>query len=177
MYLTLRILQAREGSWKLSAGLGLCLGAALLTKATVVLALPVILGALVLKEVQSLKSKVQSRGSGNAGQASETGKGAGRIGVVLAVCALVCGWHYVRVWAHYGNPLIGVWDPRTGFAWWQDEGYRTGAFYLRFGAVLRHPWFSALQEFWRRDLLDALGRRLAGRGGGRFVVAHPGITT
>ena len=152
VYLTLRILQARGGSWKLNAGLSLCLGAALLTKSTALLALPVILGALVFKEVQSLKSKVQSRGTTDGRQESEAGEyglwgWTGRMGVVLAVCALVCGWHYARVWAHYGNPLIGVWDPRTGFAWWEDEGYRTGAFYLRFGAALVHPWFSALQSF------------------------------
>ena len=60
VYLTLRMLRAEQVSWKQCAGLGLCLGAALLTKSTAVLALPVILGALAVKEVQSLKSKVQS---------------------------------------------------------------------------------------------------------------------
>lgn len=152
IYLTLRMLRAEEVSWKLCAGLGLCLGAALLTKSTAVLALPVILAALVWKAVQSLKCKVQSRGTGDAGLAFEAGqrsvwKGAGRIGVVVGVCAVVCGWHYARVWANFGSPLIGVWDPRTGFSWWQDPGYRTGAFYLRFGQALLHPWFSALYSF------------------------------
>ena len=152
IYLTLRMLRAERASWKLWAGLGLCLGAALLTKSTAVLALPVILAALLGKEVQRLKSKVQSRGTEDAGLAFEAGKrslwkGAGRLGVVVAVCAVVCGWHYARVWANYGSPLIGVWDPRTGFSWWQDEGYRTGAFYLRFGQALLHPWFSALYSF------------------------------
>ena len=74
-------------------------------------------------------------------------QGAGRMAVVLGVCAVVCGWHYARAWVHYGNPLIGVWDPRTGFSWWQDEGYRTSGYYLRFGAVFVHPWFSALKGF------------------------------
>ena len=51
------------------------------------------------------------------------------------------------LWAQFGSPLIGVWDPRLGFSWWQDDGYRTGAFYLRFGAVLAHPWFSSFKSF------------------------------
>src|ERR1035441_2495247 len=67
VYLTLRMLRAERASWKLCAGLGLCLGAALLTKSTAVLALPVILAALVGKAVQRLKSKVQSRGTEDAG--------------------------------------------------------------------------------------------------------------
>ena len=40
-----------------------------------------------------------------------------------------------------------MWDPRLGFSWWQDDGYRTGTFYLRFGTVLAHPWFSSFQSF------------------------------
>ena len=145
VYLTLRMLRAERASWKLCAGLGLCLGAALLTKSTAVLALPVILAALVGKAVQSLKSNVQSGGTGD-GRLNLLQWG-GRLGVVVAVCAVVCGWHYARVWANYGSPLIGVWDPRTGFSWWQDPGYRTGAFYLRFGQALLHPWFIALYSF------------------------------
>ena len=143
--LTLRILRQERVSWKACAGLGLCLGAALLTKSTALLVVPVVLGALAYKEVQSLKSKVQSRCT--TGQASEAGKGVGRLGVVLAACVVVCGWHYARLWANYGSPLIGVWDPRLGSSWWQDDGYRTGAFYLRFGAVLAHPWFSSFKSF------------------------------
>ena len=38
----------------------------------------------------------------------------GRILLVPLFCALLCGWHYVRVWRHFGNPFIGVWDPKTG---------------------------------------------------------------
>jgi len=150
--LTLRILQQECVSWKACAGLGLCLGAALLTKSTALLVVPVVLGALVFKAVQSPKSGVQSRGAGNMSQGSVAEKrrlweGGGRIGVVLAVCVVVCGWHYARLWAKYGSPLIGVWDPRLGFSWWQDDGYRTGAFYMRFGAVLAHPWFSSFKSF------------------------------
>ena len=72
-----------------------------------------------------------------------------QVALALAVCAAVCGWHYARVWAHFGTPLLGNWDPRTGSLarWWQDNGYQTSAYYLRFGAALAHPWFSGLQSF------------------------------
>ena len=145
--LTLRLLKQERVSWKACAGLGLCLGAALLTKPTALLAVPVVVGALACKTVQGLMSNIQSRGTGKAGQASAVWQGVGRLGLILVVCAVVCGWHYARLWVNFGNPLIGVWDPRLGFSWWQDDGYRTSAFYLRFGAVLAHPWFSSFKSF------------------------------
>jgi len=61
---------------------------------------------------------------------------------VLVVCLLVCGWHYGRTWMRFGTPVIGNWDSRTGFSYWQDDGYRTSASLFRFGKVLLHPWFS-----------------------------------
>jgi tetratricopeptide (TPR) repeat protein len=131
--LTLHILKQERASWKLSAGLGLCLGAALLTKSTALLVVAVVFGAVLWKWL--------------AQGADSPGRWAGRMCLTLGVCALVSGWHYARLWAHYGSPVLGVWDPRLGFSWWQDDGYRTGAFYLRFGEVLRHPWFSSYQSF------------------------------
>ena len=154
-YLMLRMLKADRPSWKAWAGLGLCLGAALLTKSSALLAVPVVISGLLWKEVQGLElkgsqtSKVQRPKSVVSSQRSVHGlwSPAGRVALVLAVCAALCGWHYARTWLHYGTPLIGVWDPRTGFAWWQDDGYRTSAFYLRFGDVLIHPWFSGFRSF------------------------------
>src|SRR5262249_4960680 len=67
--------------------------------------------------------------------------------LALAMAALVCGWHYVRVWEHFGRPLIGNWDTRAGFSWWQDDGYRTSAYYLRFGEVLIRPWYNSFTSF------------------------------
>jgi tetratricopeptide (TPR) repeat protein len=145
VYLTLRILKQESVSWKLSVGLGLCLGAALLTKPTALLVVPVALGALLLKEVNSRWSVV--RGPWSVVRDREFWQWAGRVNLALAVCVIVCGWHYARLWAQYGSPLIGVWDPRLGFSWWQDDGYRTSAFYLRFGEVLVHPWFSSFKSF------------------------------
>jgi tetratricopeptide (TPR) repeat protein len=160
LYFSLRLLRAETSSLGLAGAVGACLGLALLTKFSAILALPVILGALVWKEVQSLKSKVQSPGTTDVRQAAgaeveslkrrrirERRSSVGRIGVVLGVCALVCGWHYARVWQQFGNPLIGNWDPRLRFAWWQDPGCHTGAWYGRFGEVLICPLFSSLTGF------------------------------
>jgi Flp pilus assembly protein TadD len=134
--LTLRMLRQERVSWKAGAGLGLCLGAALLTKSTALLAVPVLLGALVGRGMFSRSLGVPRLVPGLAPAS-----------LALVVCVAVCGWHYARVWAQYGSLVIGVWDPRLGFSWWQDDGYRTGSFYLRFGAVLVHPWFSSFKSF------------------------------
>ena len=67
--------------------------------------------------------------------------------MAVAVCLAVCGWHYARVWANYGAPLLGNWGPEAGFNWWQDDGYRTSAYYFKFGEVLRRPWYASLQSF------------------------------
>ncbi len=111
VYLALRMLRTERVSWKQSAGLGLCLGAALLTKSTAVLALPVILGALALKEVQSLGSRVESGGCAAPHSAvrspkSRTGGGADRRGASgmrggLRL-ALLAGVGAVRQPAHRG---------------------------------------------------------------------------
>jgi tetratricopeptide (TPR) repeat protein len=144
VYLCLRILKQEQSSWKSFAGLGLCLGAALLAKSTAVLALLPIFGALVWKMIQRRGGTVQDLA---VRKHSALSTGPAQIAVVAAICFLISGWHYVRTWYHFGSPIVGVWEPRTGFSWWQDNGYRTAAFYLRFGQVLFHPWFSALHSF------------------------------
>jgi tetratricopeptide (TPR) repeat protein len=75
------------------------------------------------------------------------GQWAARMGLLIGICALTCGWHYARMWIHYGNPLIGVWDPKLGIPWWQGDGYRTSTFYLQFGDVLFHPWSGGWRSF------------------------------
>ena len=89
------------------------------------------------------------------------------MGLIIALCALVGGWHYVRLWIDYGNPLIGNWDPKL-FSWWQEDGFRTSTFYLQFGDVLFHPWSGVSAEFLRRYLRHALGRRTVGLCSGLF---------
>jgi tetratricopeptide (TPR) repeat protein len=72
---------------------------------------------------------------------------AGQLGFVLAVSLLVCGWHYFRVWRHFGTPLVNSWEARAGLHWWQEDGYRTSSFFLRFGHVLRDPWQASFTSF------------------------------
>ncbi len=133
VYLCLRVLKQGPVTWKLCGGLGLCLGAALLTKFTALLMLPVVAGVWLWKALQR-----RDNGSWTWGA---------KLAFVLVVTALVCGWHYGRVWFHFGKPLIGNWDTETGFSWWQDDGYRTRAYYLHAGDALIRPWFSSGASF------------------------------
>ncbi len=194
LYLCLRILRNPQISLWQHAGLGLGLGAALLTKTSAVLALPVALvavgwnlarkgvrspaqpqprsaaftplhgastaapnehsAALVVRPVRRRKRRAPMRpGSFAACEQSATSrcsaaKWAGVLGLVLLVCLAVSGWHYYRVASHFGSPLIGNWDPRAGFHWWQQPGYRTGAYYAHFGQCLVQPIYSAFAGFW-----------------------------
>jgi hypothetical protein len=66
---------------------------------------------------------------------------------MLTLCLAICGWHYARMWVRFGNPLIGSWDPKVGFAWWAHNGYQTATHYLRCGTALSYPWFSGLKSF------------------------------
>ena len=63
--------------------------------------------------------------------------------LILGSLLIVCGWHYVRVWAHFGKPLVGNWDACMPFAWWQEPGYHTWSWYARFGQALVCPLFSS----------------------------------
>jgi hypothetical protein len=65
-------------------------------------------------------------------------------GTTLAVALVLCGWHYARVAAEFGNPFIGNWDAATGWVWWQDPGYHVREDYLRFGLALERPLMSAI---------------------------------
>jgi tetratricopeptide (TPR) repeat protein len=65
----------------------------------------------------------------------------------MAACVAVCGWYYGRIWLKFGTPLLGNWNAMTGFTWWQDPGYHTAAYYLRFGRSLITPLFSGFAGF------------------------------
>jgi tetratricopeptide (TPR) repeat protein len=60
----------------------------------------------------------------------------------VLVCLVVSGWHFARVWNRFGTPLVGSFDPASGFTWWQHQGYNTTAYFARFGQVLWAPFFS-----------------------------------
>jgi tetratricopeptide (TPR) repeat protein len=158
LYLCLRMLKQGDMTWRGCAGLGLCLGAAVLTKATNVLLVPLILGSLLWR-------RLDKRGIPRS-------HCAWRMGLIFLSAVVVCGWHYARVWRHYGNPLIGNWDTRTGFVWWMDDGYRTGAYYLRWGTALLHPWFAGFRSFGGGIYSTLWGDSLLGGAPG-FAAPHP----
>ncbi len=132
LYLCLRLLRSNAPRASQFAWLGFSLGAAMLTKATGILLLPVVIAAIVGKLVYTR---------------APIGASLRNLGLLLAVCFAVCGWHYARIWLKFGTPLIGNWDVVSGFTWWQDPGYRTIADYLRFGPSLVHPFFSGFAGF------------------------------
>ncbi len=158
VYLTLRILRSKRASWGLWAGLGICLGAALLTKITTAMVLPVAVVALLWKGIAQTEASIWSRFLG--------------LGFALVICAVVCGWHYARVWAHFHNSPTLAWIPTSELEWWQDDGYRTSAFYLRFGQSLVHPWFSGFSGFPDGVYSTLWGDGLFG-GSGDFLLRPP----
>jgi tetratricopeptide (TPR) repeat protein len=132
LYLCLRLLISDTPRASQFAWLGFSLGAAMLTKATGILLLPVVIAAIVGRLVYAR---------------APIGASLRNLGLLLAVCFAVCGWHYTRIWLRFGTPLVGNWDVVSGFTWWQDPGYRTLEDYLRFGRSLVHPFFSGFAGF------------------------------
>jgi tetratricopeptide (TPR) repeat protein len=130
LYLGLRACRDERPAPARQALLGLCLGAALLTKVTAV----VVAGVLLLVLAGRLAVRRERRpGAWLCG-----------VGLPLLVAAAVSGWYYVRVWVHFGTPLVGNFDPASGFQWWQPPGYGTLAYLGRCGRALTDPFFSAL---------------------------------
>jgi tetratricopeptide (TPR) repeat protein len=132
LYVCLRLLKSDMPSASQFAWLGLALGAAMLAKATAILLLPVVIVSIARKLAYTRAPIKISLGN---------------LGLLLAICFTVCGWHYARIWSRFGTPLVGNWDVISGFTWWQDPGYHTSADYLRFGRSLVSPLFSGFAGF------------------------------
>ncbi len=132
IYFGLRILKKDAASVWEFCGLGLCVGAAILTKATALLLVPPLLGALILKMT---RDKVSLRTASSM------------LGATLAALFAMCGWYYIWIWKHFGTPVVGNWERRFGFNWWQDPGFHTGIQYFRFGGALIDPLFSGYNSF------------------------------
>jgi len=151
LYLCLRILRQPSASPGCYAALGACLGAALLTKMSALLAVPWVFGALgarLLARRAMLREWLRT------------------VGVAALVCFGVSGWHYLRAWSNYGSPVVGPWETRSGFALWQDDGFRTIHYFLRFGESLARPGYSVLNGFADGVYSTLWGDALYGGGGG-----------
>src|SRR6266480_6125368 len=132
LYVCLRLLKSDTPPASQFAWLGFTLGAAMLAKATTVLLLPIAIAAIAGKLAYArVRLAISLR----------------NLGLLLAICLTVCGWHYARIWLRFGTPLLGNWDVISGFTWWQDPGYHTAVDYIRFGRSLVHPLFSGFAGF------------------------------
>jgi len=131
--LALRICRDDAATWGRYAILGGVLGLAMLAKHTAFLAVVVVLTVMA--------------GRVAAGGVRRWRGVFGRVGVTAVTLLLVAGWFGYRNWAHFGNPLVGNWDPVSGNAWWQDPGVGTSAYYLRFGRSLTEPFHSCLYSY------------------------------
>ena len=133
IYFCLRILKSEKDSAWLHLWLGLCLGAALLTKITAVIAVPFIGVALLAKLVV--------KGRMNFGVLART------VGLAVVITVAISGWHYARMWRLYHNPLVGNWDGTMGFNWWMEDGFHTAGYFFRWGHSLAYPWYSGFDSF------------------------------
>ncbi|MDW8380743.1 MAG: hypothetical protein RMN51_01345 [Verrucomicrobiota bacterium] len=128
-----------EHNLKWAGAAGGALGLAMLTKFSTVLAVPIVLAVCCLP---------CGTASGQASRATPYRRPFRALGTAVAVFLLICGWHYARVWWHFGQPFVGNWDGAIQSAWWQEPGYRTPAEYLRLGMAWSHPWYSSFCSFW-----------------------------
>ena len=127
IYICLRLLRSdTQNVWKFVL-VGFALGAAMLAKATIILLLPIVVAAIVVKLFHARAPIAISLRN---------------VSLLLVICLAVCGWHYGPIWFRYGTPLLGNWDVVSGFTWWQNPGYHTVTDYSRLGRSLIAPLFS-----------------------------------
>jgi tetratricopeptide (TPR) repeat protein len=133
VYLCLRVLHDPQPSTGMLVGLGICLGAALLSKTTTMGLAPVVVAVLAGRLIAGREWKVHAWFR--------------QVGIPVLACLVVSGWHFARVWSRFGTPLVGSFDPASGFTWWQHQGYNTTAYFTRFGQALWAPFFSEFNGF------------------------------
>ncbi len=133
VWLALRAIRDHTTSWRRYAVLGVVLGLGMLAKHTAFVALVAIFAVLATRLLFVSERRLRLAGSS--------------LGVTALAVLLVAGWFAGRNLYHFGNPLIGNWDPESGNAWWQDPGVGTAAYYLRFGRCLTEPFHSCLYSY------------------------------
>ena len=152
LWLAVRILRRGDGRLWMHLVLGAVLGCAMLTKFSALLVLCGTVALLALGVALRSGPKLAPLLRGPL--------------AVLLVALLVCAPYYARVYERFGSVLVWNLDESTGFAWWQDPGYRTASDYLRFGESLVRPLLSALHSvpdalfstFWSDGMLGGSAR-------------------
>jgi tetratricopeptide (TPR) repeat protein len=155
-YAFLRALETKGLFWP--AMTGVALGAAMLTKFSALLAIPLLLGSLAAQPFLRKDSA-----GGRWWRSACFG---------LICCVLVCGWHYARIWAATGKPFVANWETIEGSGWWQSPGFRVVGYYFGFGEALTRPLFSSFHSFADGLYSTLWGDGLAG-GAGRIVFRPP----
>ncbi|HEV3344399.1 MAG TPA: tetratricopeptide repeat protein, partial [Pirellulales bacterium] len=125
LYAALVVVQQCRTKTRTAALLGVCLGAATITKLTT---WPVVLAIFVMLLWQLLAERRAAR------------EWFMRLAVPALTCALVCGWYFARNYQNFGQPLP---PDQAGYAYGQDPGYSAPKQFLRFGRSLGEPFFSA----------------------------------
>ena len=132
IYFALRILNRPAPQLWEYVSLAFCVGAAMLAKATSLLLLPAVLGALIVKAIK---------------ERSALRPAIANLGATLVAIFATCGWYYIWIWRHFGKPIVGNWERALGFNWWQDPGFHTSVQYFRLGRALFDPLFSGYNSF------------------------------
>ncbi|HVH05155.1 MAG TPA: hypothetical protein VNE71_04045 [Myxococcota bacterium] len=114
--------------------LGAALGAALATKYSALLWVPILIGAVGAK-------RLAVEGSGLA-------RAAAGAAIAAAIAAAIGGWVYARNWAIAGDALVWSLNAEPGRTWFQLPGFRTFDYFTRFGDALAAPWFASFHSFW-----------------------------
>lgn len=149
----IEILLAEQVSLPRTVLVSLLVGLALLTKFTALVVAAPLLLALGIKILMRHRrpGAVLARGA-----------------ALLLPALLVSGWYYARNLAEFGRPVVGNWDlPGPDRTWWSPPGFHTPQYYLRFGEVLVHPFYSGFVSFW-----DSLYSTFWGDG---FVAGRAGV--
>jgi len=130
-----------------AAWLGLWLGLAALAKFTALALAPVAHFFLACKLV--------------AIERAPAARALGLPALAAAILLGVAGWYYARNVLVFGTPFAGNWgDLAPGMSWWQQPGFHTPTWYLRFGESLVHPYLAGFVSFW-----DGVYSTLWGDGG------------
>jgi hypothetical protein len=142
---TLRALLRERSSLRDDMLLGIVFGAAALTKYSILLWVPILLGTLAAKRWTVEGTRIACA--------------AGGASLSLAITAGLAGWVYLRNYRLSGNLLVWNLNADPDNSWWQLPGFHSADYFLRFGDALEQPWFSSFHSFW-----DALYSTLWGNG-------------